>query len=250
MASRTFLAFGCTHLPLHCEAFRQHRLKKIAEIQPDYGIDLGDHIDYTALCKHPTGERHDLVYEFEQLAKDYDDIKAASPSSALVYLLGNHEERFLRPEVPEQLRALYDFRRHESWSRHRNDVSVIQYGARQGFRLGPILFSHGSMVGINADRQEAMLYAPYYGLRIGAHTHVPIEPTRVTLPGRTPVPKWYCNVGTGADWDNLYYVNNSNIQTWGSALVWGVVHTDKPRRYYDRKEWEVEFELVKTVAGY
>lgn len=133
----TWLAFGCTHYPMVDPDFKAVRMDAIARLRPQVIVNLGDFFDYTALCSKPTDERHSLADEFARGAMDYDEMKAASPGSKHVFLMGNHEERFLRAGVDNRLKDLFDFRRHGSWQRH-GDVQVIMYGARDKYCLGPV----------------------------------------------------------------------------------------------------------------
>ena len=251
MAARTkWAAFGCLHLPVHCESYRQWRLDQIREHKPDYVICLGDQIDADGASRWENENDWTLQTEYTWLAKDFREIEEAAPGAKLVWVQGNHDANLEEPgRISPKLRAASNWRYNIETHWIADRWKIVPYGARERFRLGPITFLHGAQIGINADRNNALLYGTEWGLTIGVHTHKLNQIQRVVLPGAIPLNRWFVNCGTGADWDQMKYVNRLNIATWGRGMVIGdCAGADQRRAAYMSRQWDAALLVHSQVA--
>ena len=236
------LAFGCTHLPVHSEQFRQWRLEKIREFKPDVVVNLGDWLDADAASRWPNEHEWTLKDEYRLLAQDANDIReAAGPDAKLVWLLGNHDDNLRAPNrIPKKLREVCSWEQDLDVHEAIRSWRVVPYGHRQHFRIGQLTFLHGAQTNINSDRDQALLYGVQHGLTVSAHTHRPVDITRVVLPGKIPLEYYFANVGCGADWDKMEYVQRTNIATWGRAILLAEVNDKQRRSSFASKQWTAE----------
>jgi len=242
------IAWGCTHLPVHDEDTRQWRLERIRQEQPDYVINLGDWLDADGASRWPNEHEWTLADEYRWLAKDAGDIAKASPKSQKVWLLGNHDDNLRAPNrIPKKLREVCSWEQNLEVHEAIRDWTVVPYSERHYYRLGQVTFRHGCNAGTNCDRNAALLHGVANGLVIGAHTHAPVQPTQVVLPGKIPLPYWYANVGCGADWDKMEYVSRSNIALWGHAIAVAHVNCKQRRSSFASRQWECRIEVRKTA---
>lgn len=245
-----FVAFSCTHFPVHSEEFRQWRLAKIREIRPDVVVNMGDWLDADAASRWPNEHDWTLQQEYDLAAKDARETReAAGPDARLVWLLGNHDANLEAPNrIPKKLRELCSWRQHLEMHEALKDWTIIPYTHRSYWRLGQVTFQHGAQTNVNAERDQAILYGVPRGLYVMGHTHRPIPVSRVILPGKVPVfGLHYCNVGCGADWDRMEYISRSNIALWGRGLLVGDCNTSQRRNNWATRQWDAEL-LIHSMA--
>jgi predicted MPP superfamily phosphohydrolase len=85
LSRKTFLAFGCTHRPLHDESACDWLVKEIEERQPDFIVNLGDFFDGQCLSGfEKTGDETELLEEYESAAELLQRIKDARPRAKRV----------------------------------------------------------------------------------------------------------------------------------------------------------------------
>jgi predicted MPP superfamily phosphohydrolase len=234
-------------LPVHDEATRQWRLDQIERFQPDYIINLGDWLDADAATRWPNEHEWTLADEYRLLAKDAREISLRAPQAQKVWLLGNHDDNLRAPNrIPKKLREVCSWEQNPDVQAALDGWKTIPYSERHYFRLGHVTFRHGCSAAVNCDRNGAMLHGVVNGLTVGAHTHRPVQPTQVILPGKLPLPYWYANVGCGADWNKMEYVTRSNIALWGHAV--GLIQVNlKPRSSAVGCQWECEIKVRKMA---
>lgn len=246
------VAFGCLHAPITDEAFFSWLLEQIREYRPDYLVNLGDWFEGLAAKrwdKHPK-ETWTFSDEAENVIDQAHLLKEAAPNAHSIWIPGNHDSNlFDEPHrISEDLRHLiqnwrliYDKKKIlDSWE------ILEKYSHRTKKRLGPVTFQHGGNTGKNQQqsylKDQAYMYGTPWGLHVSAHTHEPVQVTQCRE--RTVfMPYWYANVGTGADWDRMFYMNRSSMETWGRGCVCIEVPDGsiKHRRSdYGSKVWNAE----------
>lgn len=89
---------GDQQAPKHSLAFHESYLKFTDDVKPDFGVLMGDGIDFPSLSTHrPNPEWDSTAQEgldsYHEILCDY---RTASPGTAYQMLLGNHEDRLRR----------------------------------------------------------------------------------------------------------------------------------------------------------
>lgn len=245
-----FLAFGCVHLPIQSEEFRQWRLDKIREVKPDVVINLGDWIDADGASRWENENDWTLQQEYDALGADAKDIRDAAPLARLIWVQGNHDANLEQPgRVDKRLRAACNWRKNTSSAFIANDWKIIPYRHEALYRLGQVTFQHGAQTNVNAERDHSLAYGVPFGLHVSAHTHRPKRITPIELPGRVPVfGMQYCNVGCGADWDQMRYMDRLNKLLWGRAVLVGECNATQRRAWFGSQQWSAEL-LVHSMAS-
>jgi predicted phosphodiesterase len=253
------LAFGCTHIPLDDKAATAWRLKQIAEYQPDYVVHLGDAMDADGASRWPNEHDWSLLDEYRLWAEDLRLMREAAGKAKVIWLLGNHDANLSAPNrIPKKLREACAWTQNQDVMKQLGghvrtveacgqkvevyeNCTVVPYGARSVYRLGQLTLQHGAQAGVNSDRNQCLLFGVEHGLYVSAHTHRPVGITQVILPGRIPQKKWYANVGCGADWDKMEYVQRSNIALWGHGLLKVRVNVAQRRNGgWATRQWEAD----------
>lgn len=113
------------------------------------------------------GWTFEQVEKYGYLAYDRDvanvkqlisDIKKVSPKSKIIYLEGNHEERYQRMvrRYPQTLTSRFVFGKEFG-----SDVKFIPYGDYDSFyRVGDCLFTHGTIFPDSHAKKMALAYLP------------------------------------------------------------------------------------------
>jgi hypothetical protein len=245
-----FLAFGCVHVPIHCEEFRQWRLEKIREHKPDVIINLGDWHDANYASRWDNEDDWDALAEFDALRQDAIDTQAAAPNAQIVWLHGNHCSNGMQPgRIPKKVRGAVEFAKNEKLRDVTQNWKIVPYGHHEFYRLGQITFQHGCQTNVNAERDQALGYGVPFGLHVSAHTHRPKRIAPIELPGRVPCfGMQYCNVGCGADWSRMHYMDRANKQLWGRAVLVGTVNAKQRRAWFGSRQWDGEL-LIHSMAS-
>jgi predicted phosphodiesterase len=231
------VAFSCTHHPLADEDTTKWRLSEIKQFKPDVVVNLGDWMDADAASRWPNEHQWTLADEYRAVASDAIAVRSAAPSAKLVWLHGNHDDNLTSPNrIPIKLRDVCSWKNDKGLAQVLKGWTIIPYTHRSYYRIGQVTFQHGAQTNVNADRDQSLLYGVENGLWVGGHTHRPQQITRVVLPGKIPLNRYFCNVGCGMDWEKMEYVRRSNIATWGHGIVKLLVN---PRRSaFASVQWE------------
>lgn len=115
-----------------------------------------------------------------------------SPKAKIVYLEGNHEERYQRlaRNFPDLFGDSFNFERDGVPSNRRHKFTWIPYGDYYSFyTLGDCLFTHGTIYPDNHAKKMAMAYTPkkmVYGhlhdyQAYTTHTGIPTSPSRFAV---------------------------------------------------------------------
>jgi hypothetical protein len=127
---------------------------------------------------------------------------------------------------------------------------VRKYGSSVRWNLGPISFTHGTKANVYSARDEARMHCVPHGLTISAHSHRPVHVTRDSLAGNQPADLWYANVGTGIDVSKARYIQRSNFQGWGMAVVCGEIYSKdstllkEGRKVFRSKVWDAQTHVL------
>ena len=98
------------------------------------------------------------------------------------------------------------------------------YNRRDGiFRIGQVTFCHGhsALSGHGADDKQTHQLGMPFGLWVGGHTHRPIPPTRSRKSQTVLLDRWFSNVGTLRNIDEVPYMERKDRSQWGQGLVIG-----------------------------
>lgn len=238
MATKSFLAFGCPHVPFHSKTARIWLLQQILSRQPDVIVCLGDLFEADAASVHASDyAEHDLLTEFRVGADYLESVRQAGDGAECYWLHGNHDQNLRRRDarrIPKKLRSLCDWNEHCSEFAHWKQIPYIK--SRRGcLQLGQqVIFTHGFDVGVNSDELEAIQFANYVGqantLTIRAHTHRPEPPTQCRRTRKILLPFFFANSGCMCDIEQLEYADRVDTSMWGSAVVVGeFIETKSPR---------------------
>ena len=244
-----FAAISCSHSPFTSRERMQWAVKQIEAHKPDVIIHLGDGLDADAASKYPSEYGHTILDEFRHLESEVLAPLALIGATKLVYLEGNHEYNLvdnpgrIDPKLKPVIR--------ERWRQTTDGWHVVPYCATQRWCIGQVTFRHGAKCGVNADRQEALLYGVENGLHVMGHTHRPRPVTRIELPGAIPMAYWYANPGYLAERSAMMYTHRINTEGWGFGVVIGEAHTTgEGRRRYASRRWDAELILGGIEADH
>lgn len=246
-----WIAFGCTHQPIAHKGFQEWKLKQIEEFKPDFVIELGDMFEGLAASrwgKHPD-HKWMVTDEFDAVESYIEAINQVAPDAKKIFLFGNHDSNLLHEphRVTDDTRALINLRWFQlldgalsSWK-----IPTKAYAHDAKFRLGQITFQHGGNTGkaqtLSHLHKQGIEYGVPYGLHVSAHTHAPVAVTQMQWLDQ-PLPYWVANVGTGADWEQMHYMNRASRGLWGRAIVRGEVspRSTNSNSAYTAPQWSAE----------
>lgn len=254
--SRTFIAFSCTHHPLHDGDAIEWLFEHIKKDKPDYVLHLGDGHEAASASRWPHEYDHTLGDEIKAHNDFLRDCRKCSPKSNFLFLPGNHDDNLIAlNRINKQLRSLCDYRKLESElsEGHWKIASDYIYDREKGvYRIGQVTFAHGYEASSGADENQAITLGVPYGLFVSGHTHRPKPVTQCEKTKLIPLPYWYANAGTLRDLDNCDYMRRKRKNQWGQALVRGVVHLgwwDGRRNILPNSpQWEAET-VVRKMYG-
>jgi hypothetical protein len=251
-----FLAFGCLHHPVADPAALRFLHDQIESFQPDVLVNLGDWYDGEGWSRWDNENPWTIIDEY-RAARDHARIlNAFSFIKKFVWLYGNHEANISEPgRLKKSQRDIVDW---QDWSPPggglRDEVRdwhvVRKYGSSVRWNLGPISFTHGTKANVYSARDEARMHCVPHGLTISAHSHRPVHVTRDSLAGNQPADLWYANVGTGIDVSKARYIQRSNFQGWGMAVVCGEIYSKdstllkEGRKVFRSKVWDAQTHVL------
>lgn len=248
------VAYGCSHEPICHPGYFQWLLKTIEEVKPHYIYNLGDLYEGIAGSRHTKDPRHNwsLMDEHRAVAKHIKAINEVAPHASKYWLYGNHDDNLFgvhADRLPEDLRELANWQTHEFVAKELSGWRVketYKHGAR--VYLGQLSFGHGCPVGGSSAKDEAYSYGVPYGLDVRSHTHRP-EAVTQAKERQVLLPYSYCNVGTGADWEKMHYMDRQSKLLWGrGCLVAEVNCAGEGREVRASKNWDAEV-LVHSYAN-
>lgn len=171
-----------------------------------------------------------------------------------VWLYGNHDDNIftLHPDrIPADTIDSLHWRQNKFAAEAFENWTVIEeYGHRPRYRLGPITCQHGCAISDKAEQDAAYQYGTPWGLYVSAHTHRPTLVTRARE-RKVRLPYWFANVGTGADWSRMHYMDRMSMGLWGrGCLVGEVTESSVANRKstYGSKQWDAEIRIHSWAA--
>jgi len=247
VAKKTWLAFGCTHIPHDDKVNSEWVLEQIRERQPQLIVCLGDLIDFESVSLYGKVNTASLKVEFNEASEFLEKVNDAAPHAKKIFKKGNHEGRGDRPENAH-LQDVIDPRIHvkplKAW-----DTKNWEYiqDPQHTFTSGQLTFWHGKAYTVSgkSECKEGidLSCGCAYGLYIHVHTHRPIN-EQVSL-NNWKLPFWRMNVGAGInfEWAKRDYANRFNISQWAHAIGYGWHETK--RRFDGKRNWAAELIIRK-----
>lgn len=245
MAIKRGVAFGCLHAPITHDGYFNWLIQSIEEFKPDYIVNLGDWYEGLAGSRHSRDERHDwdVMQEHRAVAGQASAFNAAAPNAKKVWLYGNHDDNFFgihADRLPRDLRAAANWRNSLAAAPLEDWIIRERYRHGERYYLGQLSFGHGVNLADAGPRDECYSYAVPNGLDVLAHTHRPVAVTQCRE-RKVILPYSHCNVGTGADWDRMYYMDRNSKALWGRAALFFEVNTKgEGREWRATKAWDAE----------
>lgn len=243
------LGFSCLHAPITHGQYFNWLIGQIEEFKPDHIVNMGDWVEGIAMSRWPKNDRQRWTWydELKALSEQAVAINVAAPSAKKYWLYGNHDDNCFgdHPDrIPADLREAVQWRNNKDAAVALKDWNVIdRYTDRTRLRLGPITFQHGTSANQSAEKDKAYLNGTPYGLYIQGHTHRPVELTQARE-RQVRLPYWYCNPGTGIDFDKAFYMERCSMALWGRGAVLietpGVEHS---RTAYASKQWDATVKI-------
>lgn len=250
-----WLAFGCTHVPLHDRWACERLVSRIAEYKPHVVVCLGDLYEADSASRWPSEYDWTLEHEFAEADAVLLSIREAAPNATLVFLPGNHDDNMLSiARIPRKVRSRCDWRvrQYDAAGRWLNPELLTYwrrparylYCRRRGvWRIGQVTFAHGYEHGINGDEAHTLLLGVPNGLYVGAHTHRPAPVTQAMRTRSIPLPYWHCNVGCLRDLKPPY-VQRQRTHGWGHG--WAVGEALPVKSWRASREWSASVEVLQT----
>lgn len=253
-SSDTWVAWSCPHVPLQCKDTHKRLLSRLAEIKPKHVFLLGDLLEASPASRHPNEDKWTLDEEYESAAKYLMSIMAVcGPDAHYVWTLGNHDGNILAEcRIDKRIRDMVDWSRHRLLGPVAAQWEQIPYSHRQVYRLGPITFRHGAEHGVNADRDQAVLFGTEHGLTVGGHTHRGFDVREAMLTSKIPLRKFFMNAGCHADWDKLGYMDRKSIAMWTHGLCVGDVSSAavaQRKSRFSSPQWTARYEMWERGDG-
>lgn len=261
MCVKRFLAFGCTHAPLHDTAAIEFVLTQIEQHKPDVIVHTGDLFEADAASRWGSEESFTLEDEYWAADKILKKVRHAAPEAERIFIEGNHDANVRAGNrLPRKVRGLCDWRRqqHDEDGSLLNGELLTQWKRKAEYefcpdrgcwRLGQVVFAHGFKTGKNSDNKQSHRFCHDYGLLVSSHTHRPVRVTQSDIAGVGKVNKWYANVGCTREM-RPEYVQRNDTTEWGQAVVVGEADTrtlsKSPRR---SRCWAAETRIFKMNDG-
>lgn len=247
-AAETWIAWSCPHVPLFCRDTHRRLVETIRSLRPDHVILLGDLLEASPASKHPNEDQWTLRDEYDSAAEYLTSVmEAAGPDANYVWLHGNHDSNIQGIcRIDRRIRDMVHWDRDPVLGPVARLWTQVPYSHRQVYRLGPVTFRHGAEHGVNADRDQAVLYGVENGLTVGGHTHRGHDVREAMLTSKVPLRKWYMNAGTHCDWDRMQYMERRSIAMWTHGVCVGDVSAAAVRQRrsrYASVQWDGRYEL-------
>ena len=251
MAEKTkrIAAFSCLHAPITHKGYFDWLLAQIEEYKPHYIVNLGDWYEGLASKRWSRYEDEEWsVYdEHRAVAAQAQAINEVAPQAEKWWLWGNHDDNLLGDlpdRVPKDLREAVNWRNFKPTADALDKWNCVEnYGDSVKLRLGPITFQHGCAHNESAEKDAAYLYGVPFGLYVCGHTHRLKDVTQAKE-RKIPMPYWYCNPGTGMDFERANYMRRQRLVHWGRgvALI-EAPGVDQSRAAYRKVNWSAEVKV-------
>lgn len=239
MSHSTFLAFSCVHCPIHDADGLRWLVDQVGELQPQYLINLGDTFDAESLSSFAKVNEFRLSEEYDAAGQFLAELHDVSPKSHKIWLMGNHEQRMLRPDS-RHVADLIDYRKRIDEAKRWKHIEY-RYHPEGTFCLGKMTFYHGFVCGRNSVKGESIKLGVPNGCTVSGHTHRPNPIHRISL-GVCPLPFFMLNPGCFIKPD-VEYMLTKDSSLWGQGVITG--HVDRDGRNSSKQNWEANLVLRK-----
>lgn len=241
------------HFPIQHDDSIDWQFDVVENFKPHLWVLGGDTYDGEGWTRWDNDHQWTQYQEYIETAKYYDRINKLDFVKRKIWLYGNHEANRVQPGRLKKSQK--DILSWESFSPPGEialrdavkDWQIIkEYGSDVHKNIGPITFTHGTKLGLNSARDEALYHAPHMGLCCSGHTHKAVPVTRVVHAGGIPGDVWYANAGTAIDPKKAKYMHRSNMQGWSCGVVLIEIHSkdatlyNEGRKIFRTKIWEAE----------
>lgn len=213
------------HAPITDRKLFEQSMEIIAAFGPDVYVNNGDWFEGRFGARHSKDQRHtwDLETEFREVESQASLINELLPDAKKVFLFGNHDSNLLSysPDhvADQDVAALIRSRFAKMEETVFKDWHLIKsYRHSDTFYLGGLAFRHGFEVSQSGITKDLADYGYDNCLMCFGHTHRPIPVTQLVTHG-VRWPRWYCNTGTLADHEQMYYMDRSRKTQWGAGVL-------------------------------
>jgi predicted phosphodiesterase len=241
------------HFPIQCNEAIEWTFNEVEDFKPHIMVFGGDAYDGEAWSRWNNDNDWDQYEEYVSVARYFQRFNDMDFIKKKIWMYGNHEDNLFQPDrVKKSQRPMLDWKAFDPPGEIAlrdvvKDWQVIRaYGSDVHRNIGSISFTHGTKIGQNAARDEALAHAPHMGLCVSGHTHKPVPVTRITHAGGIPGDVWYANAGTSIDPRKAKYMKRSMMQGWGRGIVNIEIHSrdatlvNEGRKIFRTKVWEAE----------
>jgi predicted phosphodiesterase len=244
-----FVAVSCLHAPITSETYFNWLMRLLEEVKPDAFINLGDWYEAKPSKKWPkwSDETWTILDEHRAVARQANEINQRV-GLLKVWLYGNHDfNQFgnAPDRIQDDLREAIHWRENKSVAPALADWNVIEsYTHRTKYRLGQITCQHGCGTSIN-EKRLGYLYGVPYGLYMCGHSHAAKSVTQAQ-DGDVRLPYWFCNPGSGADFDRLHYMAHNSMHKWSHGAIVGEVSdssVSNSKAFYGSPQWSAELRI-------
>ena len=253
---------------LHCPYTRDDYwawvLGRVADLRPDFVVQLGDWLDVEFTDRFPNEGTHDGGDEYAIAARQAAELGGVLKKRCPRFLHeGNHEWRInpANPAIPAKLRRLVHWENYDNpndehslraeWRKWRR---VPYTKERRGvLEIGQVASWHGYRTGGTAKTLEPvemlqMSVGMDWTLGISGHTHSLHQPYRLKRTETVQMNAWAANPGTGGEL-KPDFVQKSNTSSWAGGLAVVHLRLDEPSALGGRS-WDCEVEAFDNVKGY
>lgn len=241
-----FACISDLHLPHHDENAVTWALQRLREYKPDVVVVNGDLLEGDAASRWPNENDHDLADEYDAVGYVVKEIEAAVPGAEYVWTWGNHDANTqAKNRIPRKLRRVTDIHRHVPELLKWKTLPYINT-PRCVYSIGQVRFFHGFSAAMNSDAMEGLAFGREFGLTVRGHTHRPTQQIQRVMRGRLGLRYWYANTGCLMQIDPPpTYVERSNTQSWGQAMLVGEAMPLKSPR--EGRYWDAHMEVYRMA---
>lgn len=156
------------HVPFHDERAVQNLVDAVGERKPEYVIINGDLVDFYMLSKFSKGEGRNPLEEINMAKDILHTLHEASPTSKIVYIIGNHEsrlEKYILDNAPAVASIVPDVFTLFELDKY-NAIGAASITFNNNF-----VFKHGKLLGAKSGLSAAKEMENSYMSGATGHTH-------------------------------------------------------------------------------
>jgi hypothetical protein len=224
---KSYIGFGCPHVPFHNKKLMQGALDLMSCYHFD-GIFLGgDFLDMASLSDYEKGKLSNTgvtledEYQAGNLLLDEFD-KRLDPGALKVYLWGNHEDRYWRWRADVNNSKLGNVLNPTTqlFLEKRGYIVKDQW-KKDFYKLGSLYVTHGEYYNIHAAKKHLDVFRRNI---IFFHTH------RAQMHREGDFCAWNCATMADIDAPCFDYAKRGQIIQWANGFP--IIHIDEGRRHF------------------